>query len=152
MGTQNKIPYQHNHLIMSTPSPSTPSPPKRRFPNGFVIYPRRVSDLLHFITRNNYSSYHPVRYPYNTKNRHQNLIILTSDCNTSQLMWVRQQMSSASHNAYVYRSSCLILALLIDGWAIQLWRFNCHVSHYTYRIHPWRGVAWHGAPTNSKRI
>jgi hypothetical protein len=78
MGTQNKIPYQRNHLIMSTP-PSTPSPLNTPFPKGFVICLERISDLLHFITRINYSSYHPVRYPYNTKCMRENLIITTKD-------------------------------------------------------------------------
>ena len=78
MSTQNKIPYQHNHLIMSTPSPSTPPPPTWPFPKGFVICLERISDLLHFITLINYSSYHPVRYPYNTKYMRKNLIS-TSD-------------------------------------------------------------------------
>jgi hypothetical protein len=92
MRTQYKIPYQHSHLIMSTLSPSTPLPPKRLFPEGFVICPKRISylfsDLLHFITRINYSSYHPVTYPYNTKYKRENLIIMTSDCITSRLMGV----------------------------------------------------------------
>jgi len=138
MRTQNKIPYQHSHLIMSTPSPSTPSPPKRPFPKGFVICPKRISDLLHFITRINYSSYHPVRYPYNTKYRRENLIILTSYRITSQFSGGYRMVANY---ADVHRSCCLILALLIDGRAIS--RDVIIATLPTKRIAFIRGMAWY---------
>lgn len=141
MRTQNKIPYQHSHLIMKTLSPSTPTPPKRLFPEGFVICPKRISylfsDLLHFITQINYSSYHPVTYPYNTKYKRENLIIMTSGCITSRLMGAMLLSITCLTVAPTSTNHvCLIPILLIDGRAISR-DVIIAVSNSTHRIHPW---------------